>query len=82
MRASLIAYRAAIEGSSAAEYEDAWRVLPGTADEVPGNWVALAEVAAPVAEELAAGAGSAGGWPYSKIAALGAAVHARWDVRP
>ena len=42
MRASLIAYWAAKEGSSAAEYEDAWRVLPGTADEVPGNWVAVA----------------------------------------
>ena len=42
MRASLIAYWAAKEGSSAAEYEDAWRALPGTADEVPGNWVAIA----------------------------------------
>lgn len=42
MRASLIAYWAAKEGSSAAEYEDAWRALPGPADEVPGNWVAIA----------------------------------------
>ena len=42
MKASLIAYWAAKEGSSAAEYEDAWRILPGTADEVPGNWVAVA----------------------------------------
>ncbi len=42
MRASLIAYWAAKEGSSAAEYEDAWQVLPGTADEVPGNWAAIA----------------------------------------
>ena len=42
MRASLIAYWAAKEGSSAAEYEDAWRVLPGPADEVPGNRVAIA----------------------------------------
>src|SRR5271166_1970692 len=42
MRASLIAYWAPKEGSSAAEYEDAWRVLPGPADEVPGRWVAVA----------------------------------------
>jgi hypothetical protein len=42
MKASLIAYWAAKEGSSAAEYEDAWRALPGPADEVPGNWVAIA----------------------------------------
>jgi len=42
MRASVIAYWAAKEGSSAAEYEDAWQVLPGTGDEVPGDWVAVA----------------------------------------
>ena len=42
MRASLIAYWAPKEGSSAAEYEDAWRVHPGPADELPGNWVAVA----------------------------------------
>ncbi len=42
MRASLIGYWAAKEGSSAAEYEDALRALPGAADEVPGNWVAVA----------------------------------------
>lgn len=42
MRASLIAYWAAKEGSSAAEYEDAWQLLPGPADEVPGDWVAVA----------------------------------------
>ena len=42
MRASLIAYWAPKEGSSAAEYEDAWRVLPGPADELPGSWVAVA----------------------------------------
>ena len=42
MRASLIAYWAPKEGSSAAEYEDAWRVHPGPADEVPGSWVAVA----------------------------------------
>ncbi|MGA2830079.1 MAG: hypothetical protein ABSF03_28675 [Streptosporangiaceae bacterium] len=42
MRASLIAYWAPKEGSSAAEYEDAWRVLPGPADELPGHWVAVA----------------------------------------
>jgi hypothetical protein len=42
MRASVIAYWAPKEGSSAAEYEDAWRVLPGTGDEVPGDWVGVA----------------------------------------
>ena len=42
MRASLIAYWAPKEGSSAAEYEDAWRVHPGPADELPGSWVAVA----------------------------------------
>ena len=42
MRASLIAYWAPKEGSSAAEYEDAWRVLPDPADELPGSWVAVA----------------------------------------
>ena len=42
MRASLIAYWAPKEGSSAGEYEDAWRVHPGPADELPGGWVAVA----------------------------------------
>jgi len=42
MRASVIAYWAAKEGSSATEYEDAWHVLPGTGDEVPGDWVSVA----------------------------------------
>src|SRR5260370_40177301 len=42
MGASVIAYWAAKEGSSATEYEDAWQVLPGTGDEVPGDGVAVA----------------------------------------
>jgi hypothetical protein len=42
MRASVIVYWAAKEGSSATEYEDAWQVLPGTGDEVPGDWVGVA----------------------------------------
>jgi hypothetical protein len=42
MRASVIAYWAAKEGSSPVEYEDAWRVLPATGEEVPGNWVGVA----------------------------------------
>ena len=55
MRASLIAYWAAKEGNSAAEYEDAWRALPGPADEVPGNWVAIA---------VADGATESATWTY------------------
>ena len=42
MRASVLAYWAAKEGSSPAEYEDAWRVLPATGDEMPGDWVGVA----------------------------------------
>jgi hypothetical protein len=42
MRASAIAYSAAKDGSAAAEYEDAFQVLPGTGDEVPGDWVGVA----------------------------------------
>ncbi len=42
MRASVIAYWAAKEGSSVTEYEDAWQVLPCTGDEIPGDWVAVA----------------------------------------
>jgi len=42
MRASVIVYWAAKEGSSATEYEDAWQVVPGTGDEVPGDWVGVA----------------------------------------
>ena len=42
MRASVIVYWAAKEGSSATEYEDAWQVLPGTGDEVSGDWVGVA----------------------------------------
>jgi hypothetical protein len=42
MRASAIAYWAPKEGSSAAEYEDAWRVLPEAGDDVPGDWVGVA----------------------------------------
>lgn len=42
MRASIIAYWAAKEGSPPEEYEDAWKVLPGTGDEIPGDWVAVA----------------------------------------
>jgi hypothetical protein len=42
MRASVIAYWAPKEGSSATEYEDAWQVLPGTGDEIPSDWVAVA----------------------------------------
>jgi hypothetical protein len=42
MRASVIVYWAVKEGSSATEYEDAWQVLPGTGDEVPGDRVAVA----------------------------------------
>lgn len=42
MRASVIVYWAAKEGSSATEYEDAWQVLPDIGDEVPGDSVALA----------------------------------------
>jgi len=42
MRASVIAYWAAKEGSSVTEYEDAWQVLPCTGDEIPGDWAAVA----------------------------------------
>jgi hypothetical protein len=42
MRASVIVYWAAKEGSSATEYEDAWQVLPAAGDEVLGDWVAVA----------------------------------------
>jgi hypothetical protein len=42
MRASVIAYWAAKAGSSAAEYEDAWRVVPGAGDEVPGERAGVA----------------------------------------
>jgi hypothetical protein len=42
MRASVIAYWAAKEGSLSEEYEDAWKVLPGTGDEIQGDWVAVA----------------------------------------
>lgn len=42
MRASAIAYWASKEGSSAAEYEDASRVVPGLGDEVPGDWIGVA----------------------------------------
>jgi hypothetical protein len=42
MRASAIAYSAVKDGSAAAEYEDAFQVLPGMGDEVPGDWVGVA----------------------------------------
>lgn len=42
MRASVIAYWAPKEGSSDAEYEDAWRVVPGTGDEIPGDRIGVA----------------------------------------
>jgi hypothetical protein len=42
MRASAIAYSAPKEGSSAAENEDAWQVLPGAGDEVFGDWLGVA----------------------------------------
>lgn len=41
MRASAIAYWAAKQGSADAEYEDAWHVLPGLGDEIPGDWTAV-----------------------------------------
>jgi hypothetical protein len=42
MRASAIAYSAVKDGSATAEYEDAFQILPGTGDEVPGDWVGVA----------------------------------------
>jgi hypothetical protein len=90
MKASLIAYWAAKEGSSAAEYEDAWRILPGTADEVPGNWVAVA-VADGATESLLArrwAAMTADGFALARTAVCDAdsfagtalALSARWPA--
>jgi hypothetical protein len=42
VRASAIAYWAPKEGSSAAEYEDAWGVVPGVGEEISGDSVAVA----------------------------------------
>jgi hypothetical protein len=42
VRASSIAYWAPKDGSSAEEYEDAWVVVPGVADEMEGDWVGVA----------------------------------------
>ena len=90
MKASLFAYWAAKEGSSAAEYEDAWRILPGTADEVPGNWVAVA-VADGATESLLArrwAAMTADGFAVARTAVCDAdsfaetalALSARWPA--
>ena len=90
MRASLFAYWAAKDGSSAAEYEDAWRILPGTADEVPGDWVAVA-VADGATESLLArrwAAMTADGFAVARTAVCDAgsfaeialALSARWPA--
>ncbi len=71
MRASLIGYWAAKEGSSAAEYEDALRVVPGAADELPGHWVAVA-VADGATESLLARQWAA--MPADEFAVAGTAV--------
>jgi hypothetical protein len=42
VRASSIAYWAPKEGSSNEEYEDAWLVVPGLADEMEGDWARIA----------------------------------------
>lgn len=42
MRASSIAHWAPKDGSSDEEYEDAWLVVPGVADEMDGDWVGVA----------------------------------------
>ncbi len=90
MRASVIAYWAAKEGSSAAEYEDAWRVLPCTGDEVPGDWVAVAvadgatesllarQWAAMMAEEFAAA--SAAAHDAYLFAETALALSSRWPA--
>ena len=90
MRASLIAYWAPKEGSSAAEYEDAWRVLPGPADELPGRWVAVAvadgatesllarQWAAMVVDEFAVARGSA--CDAHSFAGTALALSARWPA--
>ena len=90
MRASVIAYWAAKEGSSATEYEDAWYVLPGTGDEVPGDWVAVAvadgatesllarQWAAMMAEEFAAA--SAAAHDAYLFAETALALSSRWPA--
>jgi len=90
MRASLIAYWAPKEGSSAAEYEDAWRVLPGPADELPGRWLAVAvadgatesllarQWAAMVVDEFAAARSSA--CDARSFAGTALALAARWPA--
>jgi hypothetical protein len=90
MRASVIAYWAAKEGSSAAEYEDAWHVLPGTGDDVPGDGVAVAVAdgatesllarrwAAMVAEEFAAASDAAHDAGVFAGTALG--LSSRWPA--
>lgn len=88
MRASAIAYWAPKEGSSDAEYEDAWQVLPGTGDEIPGDWVGVA-VADGATESLLARQWAtmmAGGFAAASAAARDAylfaetavALSARW----
>jgi len=88
MRASAIAYWAPKEGSSDAEYEDAWQVLPATSDEVPGDWVGVA-VADGATESLLAGQWAtmmAGGFAEASAAACdrhlfaetALALSARW----
>jgi hypothetical protein len=42
MRASTVAYSAPKDGNAEADYEDAWRVLPGIADEIAGDWIGVA----------------------------------------
>jgi hypothetical protein len=88
MRASVIAYWAPKEGSSPAEYEDAWRVVPGTGDEIPGDRVGVA-VADGATESLLARQWAtmmAGGFVAASAAAQNAylfaetaiAISARW----
>jgi hypothetical protein len=88
MRASVIAYWAPKEGSSAGEYEDAWQVLPGTGAEVPGDQVGVA-VADGATESLLArqwAAMTAGGFASAPAAArdsysfaeTAVALSARW----
>jgi hypothetical protein len=42
VKASAMAYWAAKEGSSVAEYEDAWQVIPGGGDQIEGDWASVA----------------------------------------